>query len=80
MSDQTEEELFNEFLRVFIRKEAYRRIKKMLKPKVTKKEIFDFHNNLTTIVEDSEDPQECYDREIDYIYHWLKLKDVEVEQ
>ena len=61
---------------------AYQQVKFLIKnqPEVTKKDIFGFHNNLTTIVEDSEDPQECYDREIAYIEHWLKSKGVEVEE
>lgn len=61
--------------------QAYKQIRKKIqeKSKVTRKNIFDFHNALTTIVEDSENPQECYDREIDYIYHWLKSKGVQVE-
>lgn len=62
--------------------QAYQQIRQLKdeKPKVTRKNIFDFHNNLTTIVEDSENAQECYDREIDYIYYWLKSKEVEVEK
>jgi len=45
---------------------------------VTEKEVFDFHNNLTTIETDSESQEESYDREIDYIANWLIRKGVEV--
>lgn len=53
------------------------------KPKVTKKEIFDFNINLRTIVEDSfveESQVEVDERERRYIESWLKSKGVEVEK
>ena len=48
------------------------------KPTVTREEIFHFHQNLMTISDDSESAQECHDREIDYIYYWLKEIGLEV--
>jgi len=37
MKELSKEERFNEFIRLFTRKEAYRRIEEMFKPKVTRK-------------------------------------------
>lgn len=50
------------------------------KPKVTKKEIFDFHGNLMTIVEDEDNFEELEDRERRYIEQWLKKIGLEVEE
>jgi len=46
---------------------------------ITKKDIFDFYNNLITIVEDESDNVELYEREIRYIESWLKSIGVKIK-
>ena len=52
------------------------------KPKVTKKDIFDFHINLMTISEDGYDniSEDLWKRERRYIEYWLKSKGLEIEK
>jgi len=61
--------------------QAFKQIYELVKGQsgVTKEQIFNFHQNLMTIVEDSETTQECHDREIKYIYHFLKGIEIEIE-
>lgn len=55
-----------------------------LMPKVTKKEIFDFHNNLMTISEEEyygpRDSEKLWERERRYIETWLESKGMVVEK
>jgi len=63
--------------------QAYQQIHKLIeeRPKVTKKEIFDFHVNLMKISEDRfEDNEDLWKRERRYIEHWLKSKGMDVEK
>lgn len=48
------------------------------KPVVTKKDVFDFHNNLMTITEDSETQDESVRRELSYIRFWLRSNGLNV--
>ena len=51
----------------------------MNKLKITKKEIFDFHNNLMTISEEEYlNSEKCIKREMKYIENWLKSKGIEI--
>jgi len=53
--------------------------KKMKKLTITKKEIFDFHNNLMTISEEEYlDCEKCTERELKYIENWLKSKGIKI--
>lgn len=46
--------------------------------KITKKDVFDFHQNLMTIVIDESNNEELHKREIRYIEWWLETIGVKV--
>lgn len=45
---------------------------------VTEKDVFDFHNNLMTITEDSKTQDESVRRELSYIRFWLRSNGLSV--
>jgi len=53
MKELSKEERFNEFIRLFTREEAYRRIEEMFKPKVTKEFVEKWAELIDT------DPHRC---------------------